>query len=194
MSINKIVGTRINPALEPQQKLRTGQIVEGKILQLYPNNKAQILLGMQKMTAQLEANLLVGEKYHFQVQSTGNVIPLKVIGKPLTSHTKTNADRLLKHLGLKTTKANIALVEQLLDRNITFNKTQLIDAIQLLDRKKGNAQTQNVLTEMISRKLPINQYIFEALQTADSTTQIESMKDLLNQLRKIICTQNSQTN
>ncbi|RDW17851.1 hypothetical protein [Oceanobacillus chungangensis] len=184
MSINKIVGIRMNQVVEPQQKFRVGQIVEGKILKLYPNNKAQILLGMQKMTAQLEANLLVGEKYHFQVQSTGNVIPLKVIGEALTSHTKTNAIRLLKHLSLKTTKDNVAFVQQLLDSNITFNKAQLIDALQLLDSKKNDEEAQKVLTEMFSRKSPINRFIFEALQTVDSMKQTDLMKNLLNQLRK----------
>lgn len=184
MSINKIIGTRISSSLESPQKLRPGQIVEGKILHLYPNNKAQIQLGMQKMIAQLEANLLIGEKYHFQVQSTGDIVPLRVIGEALKNQTKTNAMSLLKHLGLKTTKANVAFMQQLLDGKITFNKAQLMDAFQLLDGEKDKVQAQNVLLEMFTRKLPVKPSIFEALLTIETTKLNESMNTLLHQLKQ----------
>ncbi|RDW19471.1 hypothetical protein CWR48_07025 [Oceanobacillus arenosus] len=184
MSINKIIGTRISSTLESSQNLRPGQIVEGKILHLYPNNKAQIQLGMQKMIAQLEVNLLIGEKYHFQVQSSGDVIPLRVIGEPLKSQTKANGISLLKHLGLKTTKANVAIMQQLLDGKISFSKAQLMDAFQLLDGEKNKVKAQSVLLEMFTRKLPITPSVFEALLTVETTKLNESMKTLLHQLKQ----------
>ena len=56
----------------PQPKALTfkpGQILNGKILKLFPNSVATLQVGSQKVVAQLEASLEANEKYWFQVQS-----------------------------------------------------------------------------------------------------------------------------
>src|SRR5699024_7898773 len=75
--------------------LRNGQIVEGEILKIYPNNKAEIQIGGNKMIAEIKTPLSVGRKYYFQVQATEQVVQLKVIGEPLKRETSQNIMNLI---------------------------------------------------------------------------------------------------
>src|SRR5690625_3286321 len=56
------------------QYFKKGSIVRGKILKLFPQNKAHIQLGAHTFIAQLEAPLQLGASYHFQVQSAEDVL------------------------------------------------------------------------------------------------------------------------
>lgn len=60
MDIHKITDRLMNIS-SAEQTFKTGQIMKGKILKIYPNNKAQIKLASQNMIAQLELPLVVGE-------------------------------------------------------------------------------------------------------------------------------------
>src|SRR3954468_14275932 len=57
-----------------------GQILNGKIIKLFPNGIASLQVGSQKVVAQLEASLEANEKYWFQVQPGEGKVRLKVIG------------------------------------------------------------------------------------------------------------------
>lgn len=168
--------------LSDSNVLKTGQIVQGKILKLYPNNKALIQLGTDKMTAQLEASLMTGGRYHFQVQFMDDVIHLKVLGEQLHHHLQTNAQNLMRQLGLKTTTTSGLFMQQLLKEKIPFAKDQLIKVIQLLEGAKNKPLAQEVLKEMIVQRLPITQAIFDALYTKNTSSFSEQIKSLLQQL------------
>src|SRR5690625_4282896 len=90
-------------------RLKPGQIVQGKIVKIFPDNKAQITLGSRSMVAQLEASLTIGERYHFQVKSMDRLLHLQVLGKPLKKENEINVKILLQQLGFKETKNNIDL-------------------------------------------------------------------------------------
>lgn len=159
-----MLGNQLQKLQDTTQMLRKGQIIQGRILKLYPNNKASIQLGTNKLIAQLEASLAVGERYHFQVGSTENMIHLKVLGDALTYNSKSHLQELFSHLGIKSTKVNHVFVNTLLERKIPFNKGQLQRAIALLEGTPDKRQAQNVLLEMIAKRIPLTDSIFEALQ------------------------------
>lgn len=164
--------------------LKTGQIVQGKIVKLYPNNKAQIQIGSQTMIAQLEASLTIGENYHFQVTSNADVTHLKVIGEQLQRNASENMHTLLQGLGMKATKANIALMQQLIKDKIPFDRNQLIAAFQLLEGAKDKGQAQLVIKEMLVHKLPFTDSIFQALFTKATNGFSEQLNSLLQQLKQ----------
>lgn len=181
LSIHKLTQgnlTRIMPKNE--LSFRPGQITEGKILKLFPNNKAQIQLGGQKMTAQLNASLTIGEKYFFQVQSTDDVIHLKVLGEEKHRQLRMNAGALLEHLGFKQSKSNMALMEQLLQRKIPFDNQQLRQASRLLGGKQ-NFLSEKVLalTEMIASKWPVTDRVFQAVY-AKNTSGLSERMNMVN--------------
>src|SRR4051794_22472060 len=63
-----------------------GQILNGKIIKLFPNGIASLQIGSQKVVAQLEASLEANQKYWFQVQSGEGKVRLKVIGQEDSGH------------------------------------------------------------------------------------------------------------
>ncbi|MEC5422710.1 hypothetical protein QGM71_04270 [Virgibacillus sp. C22-A2] len=184
MSIYRVSGTQKAQTEIAVQGFRTGQIIQGKILKLYPENKAQIQLGSQKMIAQLEASLSVGGKYHFQVQATGDVIHLRVLGEPLVNQEHSNATNLMQQLGLKTSKTNTDFLQTLIGEKIPFDKVQLSRAFQVLDGVKNKVQAGTILKEMITAKFPITESVYHALVVKHSSSSTVQMKSVLQQLRQ----------
>src|SRR5699024_10844292 len=92
LSVNRIASHR-------PQVLKPGQIIQGKIMKLFPDQKAQIQLGSQTIIAQLEASLSAGTKYHFQVQPSDDVVHLRVLGDQLKNQAAGNVMELLQQLG-----------------------------------------------------------------------------------------------
>ncbi|WP_026906103.1 hypothetical protein [Paucisalibacillus globulus] len=162
MNIHKVLESQLPKLKETTQMLREGQIIQGRILKLYPNNKATIQLGIHQLIAQLEASLEIGEKYHFQVQRSENITQLKVLGDALTSKSQANLLELLQHLGVKATKENQSFVQLLLENKVPFDKGQLHRAFTLLEGNSSRGQAQTVLWEMIANRTPITDSIFQA--------------------------------
>lgn len=184
MGIHQISRDRMIHAIHENQLLKTGQIIQGKILKLYPNNKAQIQLGSQIMIAQLEAALAVGERYHFQVEAGDELIHLKVIGEHLKTQSQTNITDLLRALQLKVNKGNIDFVQNLINERIPFSRAHLTQSFSLLENIKNNAAAQEILKEMIIQRLPITESVFQALVAKNTTEFSSRLKTIIQQLEQ----------
>src|SRR5699024_7830304 len=110
-----------------------------------PNHKAEIQIGLHKLIAQLEASLTLDERYNFQVQTTDNVIYLKVLGDKLTKQANQNGMALLKQLGLKGNKHHAAFLQSLIAEGIPFDIVQLKQALKLLDIKSDKENAGSIL-------------------------------------------------
>ncbi len=165
-------------------QLKPGQIIQGKIQKIFPNQSAKVQLGSRHMVAQLEASLTVGSNYYFQVKSAKDVIHLKVLGQSLEQDEQTSLANLMKQLGLKTNKSNVQFIQSLIQEKIPFDKTQLGNAFVLLNGTDGNSEIQAVLKEMISRNIPINNSTFQALYTKQTSTISEQFQDMVQILRQ----------
>ncbi|MRH42243.1 hypothetical protein GH741_06065 [Aquibacillus halophilus] len=170
------------PVTTRHMQLRPGQIVSGKVLELYPNQKASILLGNQQLTAQLQAPLNLHKNYWFQVQSVDQLLRLKVIVDRATDKRNQGVDVLLKSMGLSPIKNNTEFLMKLIDLQIPFNKESVKEAINLLDKQANKKDAQSVLTEMIKHNLPIKHSIYSALLTKKSTSLTEQVTSVLSDL------------
>lgn len=170
--------------LSNEQKLRPGQIIQGKVLKLFPENKAEILLGKERLIASLEVGLQAGSKYHFQVQSASEFIELKVLGEKLQGQGEVDIAKLLNQLGLKQSKPNLNLLTTLTRLKIPFDKQQLAQAVSLLKEEKNKAATIKILTEMIAQKLPIKNSIFQALSMKNNMTLSEQLQTVVQQIQR----------
>jgi hypothetical protein len=178
------MGNLISNLRQGGQAFRPGQILQGKILALYPNNKAQIQLGTTLLIAQLEASLEIGSKYHFQVQEGQGTPHLKVVGEALRQSQLHNAESLLQQIGIKPSKGNVEFVEQLLQQKIPIEKGQLQQAMPLLDRADNRVIAQRVLVEMLVNRIPITDTTFQALLSKVSngfTSQLQFLEQTLQQ-------------
>ncbi|WP_430785963.1 hypothetical protein VBD025_12540 [Virgibacillus flavescens] len=186
MSIREVLSKRLD-GITPttsSPSLKTGQIVQGKIVKIYPNNKAQIQIGTQKLVAQLEVSLSIGENYHFQVQKNSDVIHLKVIGDPLQQNTRDNMKMLLQGLGIKTAKSNIALMQHLMKDKVPFDREHLVKAFQLVENAPNKVQAQSVIKDMLVHKLPLTDSVFQALYTKSASGFSDQMNNLLLHLKQ----------
>lgn len=180
----KVTNTDTLPKLPhtSQQKLRTGQIIQGRILKLYPENKAEIQLGARRFVASLEVGLQAGAKYHFQVQSATDLIQLKVLGEELKGKGEIDISGLLKQLGLKQSKININLLNSLVQSKIPFDQQQISQAVNLLKDAPNKTEANQILAEMISKKLPIRESVFHALSENAKSTLGEQLKSVIQHL------------
>ncbi|TFJ94650.1 hypothetical protein [Lentibacillus salicampi] len=186
MNVQYLSGKRITSSgiTNTPHTLRPGQIIQGNVLKLYPNQKAQIRLGSHKIVAQLEASLAVGGKYHFQVQPSDDVVHLRVLGYSLQNQGSGSIMELLQQLGLKPSKANAAFTRSLIKDKIPFTKEQLQQALQLLDTSKNSPQALEAIKGMISAGLPVTHSVYQALTTVNSTGMTEQIESLVFQLKQ----------
>ncbi|MCC2249299.1 MAG: hypothetical protein ACQEWU_04030 [Bacillota bacterium] len=162
--------------------LKKGQIIQGRVLKLFPGNKAQIQIGQHKMIAQLQASLHAGGNYYFQVVENDQVLELKVLGERSSTQVGKTALQLLEQLGLKQTKTNMVFLQELMRDQIPFDKSQLSQAFQLLVGKKGNQQELSIIKEMIRNRWPISNAVFQALVTKDSHSLSKQLLEVFQQL------------
>lgn len=183
MSVIRGAHERLTRITESTPSLRPGQIVQGKILKIYPNHRAELQIGSQKLIAQLEAPLAVGERYHFQVANTQEMIELKVLGTTLKSESFDNVAQLLNELNVSGTRSTTQFVQLLLNEKMPFTKQELQQATQLLQQSNGSQAAQQVLFAMLNRQLPMTESVFNALLVNKKTTVTNEFTDLLNMLQ-----------
>jgi hypothetical protein len=162
-----------------ERPLRSGQILRGEVLKLYPNNKADINLGGRRFVANLEVGLELGGKYHFQVTSTGKVLELKVLGEQLKKSEQSDLFKLLNQLGIKENKHHFHLLQQLVKNSIPFQQSELKQATIILKGEKNKSLATTILVEMIAKRLPISSLTFQALKISRESTLSEKLQSVL---------------
>lgn len=172
--------------------LRPGQIINGKILKLFPDQIAEIQIGNQKMIAQLEAPLSANERYWFQVQPGEGKVRLKVLasgseeGKQPESITK-----ILVEFSLPANKENLELVRFFVKEQLPVSKEILQQASEWLKNVNPRSSGLEAIKTIISRGLPLSDATFSALYTANKEPSIVLlMENLLQAFEKEV---NSET-
>ncbi|MDL4840046.1 hypothetical protein [Aquibacillus rhizosphaerae] len=166
-----------------EQQLRPGNVLSGKVLEIYPNQRAMIQLGGKQLVAQLETSLNLHNSYWFQVKSVGDMLRLKVlVDKPLTN--KNQAELLLKELGLTVSKEHLDFITTLIEKNIPFDKNSLSQALELSNNQQNREFSQKVLLEMMRRNLPITSSVLQALIMKDTSSIQEQLISLNSEISK----------
>lgn len=163
MVIHSIDHGHIYKTKPTDSQFRPGQVLRGRVLKLYPGQKAQIQLGTNRFIAKLEAPLSLGASYHFQVDKVTDSVYLRVLGEQLKTSGDVNTYQLLNQLGIKPSKSAASFVQFLIKKQIPFNRTQLMQAIHFLQHADKKMGVQYVLSEMIKRRLPMTNAVFQAL-------------------------------
>ncbi|MBS2968967.1 hypothetical protein J9317_09365 [Metabacillus sp. KIGAM252] len=171
---------RITSALQPllaaqapgSLQLRNGQLVIGKISELYPNQRALIQIGANRALAVIEAPLVKGGEYLFEaaVLSKTEVPKLKLRDRLDTSG---NTDRLFaainRSLGLPpAAKGYSQLAEHLLRANIPFSAEELPEAAEWLKSVPESFKAEGIMavSAAFDRRLPKIGDTFSALLEA----------------------------
>lgn len=164
-------------------QLREGQIVEGKVEQLYTDDKAKVRIGHSTLIAQLETALSVGKSYYFQVNEKNDQVYLQVVQGDGINRTA-DLDALLAKLQIKSSKVNRQFVNELISRGIPFNRSELEQALQILNNQSNKDVAREVLNKMFYAKLPITENVFQALATFNATDFSTMLQDVYRSLQQ----------
>ncbi|WP_226643926.1 hypothetical protein [Mesobacillus subterraneus] len=165
-------------------EFRPGQIINGKIIKLYPEQVAEVQIGNQKMIAQLEAPLSANERYWFQVQPGEGKVHLKVVGKGAEDKGQpASLAKILGEFSMQPTKENMDLVRFFIKEQLPVNRELLKLASEWLSMVDSRSVGQDALKMILTRGIPVTQAAFEALYTA---TKEPSMVLLMEKLEKAL--------
>ncbi|MFD1067589.1 hypothetical protein [Oceanobacillus locisalsi] len=161
------------------QNLKTGDVLQGTVKQLFPNHRAAIQMQGQQLVAQLEASLSVGGKYFFQVDSIeGNTPELKVITEEQQSGQQITR-QLLQQLGIKESKLSVRLIKALVREQVPIQKNELLQALQYIQENKiSPQQAQPALMQLMKMRIPVTHASFQAVQAIQNDSISDSLASL----------------
>ncbi|SDJ02233.1 hypothetical protein [Salimicrobium halophilum] len=159
--------------------LSAGKVINGKVAELLPKNRAIVDIGGKQVHARLETSLTKGQNYLFQVQPGKEPIHLKVLANQPGGDETVSLQKWMQSHGMKANNQTLAFAKMLMDSRIPFNAQELKQAFSMLQSSKS-PQTVAVLKEMFEKQLPIRPSVFHALTTSKQT----QLQTLFNQLSK----------
>lgn len=168
-----------------KQNFRAGQVFQGKVLKLFPNQTAEVQVGSQKVIAQLEIPLSAGERYWFQVQQGEGQVHLKVLteGKGTGN---ANLEGLLKQFSIPETKTSTAILRFFLKEQLPITKESISMATSLFQGKTMTKEDLEAIKQLISRELPLTKMTFDAVRSTIKSPSfhavITSLKNELDTL------------
>ncbi|MCM3123329.1 MULTISPECIES: hypothetical protein [unclassified Mesobacillus] len=163
-------------------EFRPGQIINGKIIKLFPDQVAEVQIGNQKMVAQLEVPLSANERYWFQVQPGEGKVHLKLISSSADEKGQPgNLTRILSEFGLQPTKENLDLVRFFIKEQLPVNGELLKLASEWLKTVESRTAGEDAIKMLLTRGMPVTKAAFEALYTA---TKEQSLVMIMEQLGK----------
>lgn len=161
------------------REFKSGQLVIGKIIKLFPNQKAEVQIGSQKMIATLDVPLRTGEQYWLQVQPGDEQIKLKVLTPTVNGGAKVTAEQILSHFSMPVTHEAVSLAKYLIKNELPILKNTFQVAADWLKTSEDQNQGLQVVKTMMVNNLPFVDEVFKALQSQGSS---ESLYGLLTRL------------
>lgn len=179
------------PAQPRPLHLTQGQVFQGRIAKLFPQNMAALQVHGMTVTARLEAALTAGQRYWFEVQESAGIPRLRVLDDNAIRQREGLGDqpsiqKLIQQLSLPASKETEAFIRQLSEQQQPFNRQTVVSGSQLLtELQQFNQKGFQTLTEMMQRQLPLTKETFQAYQSLTSgpslTQQLQRLSQMLEQ-------------
>lgn len=192
MFLSQIQPTSAASMKQPRSiTLSAGQLFQGSITKIFPNNIAALSANGMQLTARLEAALTVGQQYWFEVKDATGLPHLRVLDDNNMRREGATAvsERVLQQLGLPPSKAMESLVSQLTALKIPFSKESLLSGFQVLtDVNQLNEKGFQSIANLLQRNLPITK---DSLLSYQTLMNQQSLTNQLNQLDNSLVTINT---
>lgn len=163
------------------REFKSGQLVIGKIIKLFPNQKAEVQIGSQKLVAALDVPLRAGEQYWLQVQPGDEQIKLKVLNPSVNGGAKVTAEQIFSHLSMQVTDEAVSLAKYLIKNELPIINNTFQAAVEWLKTSEDQNHALQVVKTMMVNNLPFVDEVFNALQSQGSS---ESLYGLMTRLRQ----------
>ena len=176
-------------SIHSKMTFQPGQILNGKIIKLFPNGIASLQVGSQKMVAQLEASLDVKHRYWFQVQPGDGKVKLKVIGivpESRSSQDGTPITGLMNELSISTKDVKEETIRFFLKEQLPINKEIIQSSAGFLKESNSLQDGHEAIKLILQRQLPMTKETFHAILSAldDQASITHLMNRLSDTLQK----------
>ncbi|WP_153731263.1 hypothetical protein [Sporosarcina obsidiansis] len=184
MNMNPLsVSTARGVSAEPQSlTLREGQMIHGKVQQLFPGQMAQVQVGNQQIFAKLEVPMQAGDTYYFKVNGTEPEVQLQVIAGPMRGAEGQSGQltQLMESLNLPKTAEMKELLATIIKQKIPMTKENILEAVNLLKSVPDDMKAQALATigKMANARLPFTPAIFQSLLQAQTGTITQNLAAL----------------
>ncbi len=164
-----------------------GQILNGKIIKLFPNGIASLQVGSAKIVAQLEASLEANQRYWFQVQPGEGKVRLKVLAS-VVDYGHRSGDSLftlIKELQIPVNAENKNITRFFLKEQLPVSKELVERTASWLKESESVQAGLEAVKQMVKRQLPMTKETFQAiLMATDSFSLTESLERLSGLMQK----------
>lgn len=178
--------------------LKKGQIFQGQVIRLFPNNLAALQIGQMNVSARLEAALTAGQTYWFEVTQSSGIPRLRVLDDNLVRDSQQTQQingvrqltpqQLLQQMGITANKTNETLLNTLIREKIPFTKEMITQGGALLNELGLlNDKGVQTLASLVQRGLPLTKDMFMAIHTLNqaNTTMIHDVNNVISLLQQV---------
>ncbi|WP_066193931.1 hypothetical protein [Gracilibacillus timonensis] len=165
-----------------QPPMRPGQLLTGKVLEIYPQQRAAIQLGGTRIVARIETALTAKQNYLFQVTAVDQMVHLKKVSEVPANTQGKLSNPLLQQIGLSSNSPAKPLFQQLIQQQIPFTSKQLRQITDLLEQKGNSTANRELLLQMVKQQLPLTEATFQSLQSFQSNSLARQIQQVLQQI------------
>jgi hypothetical protein len=162
---------------------RPGQILNGKVIKLYPNHMAEVQIGSTKVVAKLETPLTANERQWFQVvpSSDGQVV-LKALKLPQTPMNREalTFEALLNKLGVQSNKLSQEIVRFFIQEQLPVSKDTIKLASEWLKNSDSPKEGLDAIKQILVRQLPFTKDAFTSILSNVQGQPMHKMLEGLN--------------
>nr|WP_289037369.1 hypothetical protein [uncultured Allobacillus sp.] len=170
--------------------VRTGQILPARVIKFLPENRALMQMSGKQIVGQIDTELHANQKYLMQVMETSPAIKMKVLSQNPANEPAERINVLMQTLGLKLTKADQALLQELMKQQIPLSKESL-GQLFALGKNDARSTRATILSEMLLRNMPLTEQIYQSL--FKRLNQPISINEVIQQLESQMMASKQQT-
>ncbi|NME97210.1 hypothetical protein [Aneurinibacillus aneurinilyticus] len=165
-------------------ELMPGQVFQGKVLKLFPDNLATVQLGGLTVTARLETPLELGQRTWLQVQPGGQPVTLRVINQPGQPDQASEAsmEGLAKALGAPITKESLSLLNKAVDAGIPLRAESLHAFERVVAEVGTDPSIEDAMILAAKKGFPLTKETVLALRAFAGNASLEGEMDKLSRL------------
>lgn len=178
--VQSILKQRMDESMVPRS-FQPGQIINGKVNKLFPNQTAEVVIGNQKLIAQLEAPLAANDRYWFQVQHGEGKVFLRVLqaAEGLSGDKGGSLEGVLRQLTIHPNKDHLELLRFFIKEQLPISKDGLLSSFNWLESSGRSKENYEVIKQVALKNLPLTNHTFNAVR---ETVHSESMNTTLEKL------------
>ncbi|MDV6376733.1 hypothetical protein ORD22_00455 [Sporosarcina sp. GW1-11] len=188
MNSLSVTSTRATSAEQQPLTLKEGQMIHGKVQQLFPGQMAQVQVGNQQLYAKLEVPMQSGDNYFFKVSSTEPELQLQVISGPIRSAEGQTVQltQLMESLNLPKTAEMKELLAMVIKQKIPMTRESLMEALNhLKSAPEGmKAEALATISKIANARLPFTPVVFQSLLQAQTGTLSQQLVTLQSAIQK----------